>query len=585
MSDVFIPSDQKQRDLIATALDETLFVEAGAGTGKTKSLVTRIANLITSGRATIDSVAAITFTEAAAAELRDRVRRELEERVQAENTDTVERDRCYEAVSGMENASIQTLHSFAGSLLRECPLEAGLPPAYEVVEEIEADINFEERWQRWLEMAMDSPEIAPYMQRALNLGLNIAHLRTVANLFHRSYDLLPDSIPSLTESPKNAARQVVESSAAIRGLLPLAKDGLADALANHANRVAELGDRLDSLGADSDAALALLARSKKLSATRGRQDDWDINPGTGINGCKELKDLLKELEDVRNNELEIARRAVLLPLLDNLRQFIVDYVQERRRAGKAEFHDLLIWARNMLRDNPGARAHFQRRFSHILIDEFQDTDPIQAEIAFFLSGEPGDCTCTDSTTIDWTTTFITPGRLFIVGDPKQSIYRFRRADIATVEQVRDLIGDENVVPLVQNFRSQNTIINWVNSVFGQWMGSGERYIQASYSEIVARWVSPAAEPPLGVHWFGGPRGGRAAWIRREEAEATTAAIQDIKSSSWMVRSDNEGNLRPAEYKDVCILIGGSKPSLSHRKPVTCPRNPGCQRNAGMSESH
>lgn len=553
MSEVFVPADQEQRERIASSLDETLFVEAGAGTGKTKALVSRIVTLVMSGRATVDGIAAITFTEAAAAELRDRVRRELEEWAQDPKNSLAERDRCLNAVRGLENASIQTLHSFAAALLRECPLEAGLPPNYEVVEEIEADINLEERWQQWLDEALDSETIAPHLQRALSMGLGLNNLRTVTKSFHNNYDLLPDSFSLVSEPPKEAVRQVIEASKEIRKLLPLAINGLDDVLASYSNRVAELGDRLATLDANSDVALAILARWGKISFTRGKQSDWNTNPATGINGCKELKGLLAELEDMKNEELEVVRRAMLIPILESLRLFILDYVQARRRSGKAEFHDLLVWARNLLRDNPDVRTHFQQRFTHILIDEFQDTDPIQAEIAFFLSGDSDSSTNSSGVTLDWTTVKIVPGKLFVVGDPKQSIYRFRRADIAAVEQVRDLMGG-SIVPLAQNFRSQRTIMEWVNFIFSQWMGQGIPGVQSPYLELVARWTPPEANPPLGVHWFSGSREGRMASLRRQEAAAITAVLQNIKSASWMVRDYEKAELRGARYRDICILI-------------------------------
>ena len=122
MTEIFQPVDWENRQRIAHSLRETLFVEAGAGTGKTKSLVDRITSLVKDGNE-IGRIAAITFTEAAAGELRDRVRRRLEEIAVEENSEV-----CRKAVEEIDKASIQTLHSFAGSLLRECPLEAGLPP-------------------------------------------------------------------------------------------------------------------------------------------------------------------------------------------------------------------------------------------------------------------------------------------------------------------------------------------------------------------------------------------------------------------------------------------------------------------------
>lgn len=552
MSAKVTPSDQEQRERIASALDETLFVEAGAGTGKTTALVSRIVSLITSGKATVDGIAAITFTEAAAAELRDKVRRELEEQALNSERDQDEKARCFEAVRGLENASIQTLHSFAGALLRERPLEAGLPPNFEIVEEIEADIRFEERWQRWLNEVLESEAVALNLQKALNLGLRLESLRTVAKSFHDNYDLLPDGFPEVLDPPLEAGQRIIDAIDETKRLLPLAHDGFDDPLASHSNRVVELGDRLDQLGPTSDPALALLFRWGKLSCSRGRQGDWGADTATGINGCKKMKALLDELEGARRSEMEAVRRAVFIPLLESLRCFTMDYVKERRSLGKAEFHDLLVWARDLLRNQHDVRTYFQEHFTHILIDEFQDTDPIQAEIAFFLAGDLGRNSDCDECT-DWTKMAIMPGKLFVVGDPKQSIYRFRRADIAAVEKVRELMGGDQI-PLSQNFRCQKPIIDWVNLVFQNWMGDGHPGIQAPYIELAAWWSPPEVTPPLGVHWFGGSVEKRAADSRREEAEAIAAVLSSIKSTAWKVRANGESGLRTAEYRDVCILI-------------------------------
>ncbi len=171
MTDNLTIVDQAQRQRIANSLDENLFVEAGAGTGKTTSMVERIVSLVTSGRATIDGIAAITFTEAAASELRERVRSSLEGMSRSEDCGEVARQRCFGALQSMDRANIQTLHSFAGSLLRERPLEAGLPPNFDPADEIKADIDFEERWKRWLDEIVDSPDVAPDLLKALSLGL------------------------------------------------------------------------------------------------------------------------------------------------------------------------------------------------------------------------------------------------------------------------------------------------------------------------------------------------------------------------------------------------------------------------------
>lgn len=194
MSGVFVPQDEDVRHRIHVELDKNFFVEAGAGTGKTSSLVDRIVALITSGQATLDRVAAITFTEAAAAELRDRVREKLERSASDQDQPEQEKVRCEQGVADLDHAAIQTLHSFAGNLLRERPLEAGLPPSFETLNQIAADLAFEEAWRSWLDKALDDPDLQPALRQALSLGMTLTHLHQLAKTFHASYDRLSGAL-------------------------------------------------------------------------------------------------------------------------------------------------------------------------------------------------------------------------------------------------------------------------------------------------------------------------------------------------------------------------------------------------------
>ena len=549
-----LPVDQDHRRRIANSLDENLFVEAGAGTGKTTCMVERIVSLISSGRAVIEGIAAITFTEAAASELRERVRAVLEETSRSDESGDVARQRCFTALQSMDRANIQTLHSFAGSLLRERPLEAGLPPDFDTADQIKADMDFDERWQRWLDEIVDSPDVAPDLLKALSLGLRLGDLRAVAESFHKDYDLLYLDLPREDAPEFKTTPALIEAQGEIRSLLSLAKKGMEDDLAKHADRVATLAERLRVSSGQGADGLSTLSRWGRLSNTRiGRQSDWENVPETGVNGCKALKDLLKELDDLRTEELEAARRSVLTRLVSHIRTFILDYSEERRRNGLAEFHDLLVWSRDLLRNDPASRAHFQTRYTHILVDEFQDTDPIQAEISFFLAERPS-ANGGYSQNSDWTQVDLEPGKLFVVGDPKQSIYRFRRADIASLDRVRGLIGGDTV-PLVQNFRSQEPVIRWVNSVFSSWMGDGGNPgIQAAYTDLSSSWSPPDCETPLGVHWMGGETVGSAGQVRKIEAESLAGLLHSIVSKPWQVRDEQSQELRPANYSDICILL-------------------------------
>jgi len=443
------PSDQSARDAIVARLDENMVVEAGAGTGKTTSLVDRVVALITTGRASMGGIAAITFTEAAAAELRSRIGETLERVGSHPGREHVERERCIRAVGDLDQSAIQTLHSFAASLLRERPMEAGLPPGFNVRDPIEAEVAFERKWSDWLDATLDDPEAQEALRPALEEGMTLRHIREIAVSFNTNYDLLADA-------------------------------------------------SFDSLPEQS---------------------------GEG------------------------EREAALLQVLELLRRFALDYADERKAAGEVEFQDLLVLARDLLRASIPARDHFRDRYSHVLIDEVQDTDPLQAELAFFLAEDVSEGVDTSDRPKDWRDVRPADGKLFIVGDPKQSIYRFRRADIQQVKRMQELVGGSNE-KLTQNFRSQSPVISWVNHVFHLWMVESDG--QPEYIPLDAE--QSRGEPPR-VRYFGGEIGGNIGVVRRQEADAIAQTIQTAIEEGWRVRSEDVGSeTRPAKYQDVCVLM-------------------------------
>ena len=421
----------------------------------------------------------------------------------------------------MDAASIQTLHSFAQSLLRELPLEAGLPPGFEMLDPIEADLRFQQAWDQWLDESLESAELGPKLARALHLGLNLDQLRRVASALNGDYDLVADS--SIAEAPEptlTIGNRLADAVTEIERLRQFSRIGVGDPLFDHAAEVVALAQRLPAAGGGDRAyerALVRLLGWKRLSTRSGSQKDWDKDDVTGVNACKLLKETLQDIEAVRAEEITSLRTAAFSPALEAVRKFVVDQSAQRKEEGHAGFHDLLVWARDMLRDNPDARRRFQRRFHHLLVDEFQDTDPIQAEIAFFLAGDPDDRA--GSMSKDWEAIVPTPGKLFMVGDPKQSIYRFRRADIVTMAHVRNHLVHEST-PLQQNFRSQQSIISWVNHVFSRWMRNEDgSELQAEYRDLVAtHGVSKEGEeaPPPAVYYVGESVSGNADSARRLE---------------------------------------------------------------------
>ena len=568
----FEPADGEERRVIARELDDTIFVEASAGTGKTTSLVQRIVNLVVSGSTTMDRIAAITFTELAAAELRDRVRQELERAAADTARPEAEQELCRQGVSDLDQANIRTLHAFAGQLLHERPLEAGLPPGFETSDEIVAGLAFDEAWEEWLDrnLGEDAP-IGGSISLLLTQGVSLDLLKRLALELHGNYADLSEPAPLPEAPPSGAAGMaVVRRWPEAERLLDFSRNGAGDPLHDHVTVRSVAVRALEESAAGSFNYHRQLARLMPVSTTRGSQGNWNTDPVTGKNACTALKDLLKELQDEVTAELEKAGRYALSELVRSLTGFVLEYAERRRREGRAEFQDLLVWARDLLRDNLTVRDHFRRRFSHLMIDESQDTDPIQAEIAMFLAESVPEGMDDRERPTSWESITPEKGRLFVVGDPKQSIYRFRRADVEQMLHLRDRMeaGGGRTVNLLQNFRSQQPVVAWVNHLFESWMGkagddeSSDR-AQADYVAMAHRWsadtdsdVSPRVWA-LGNEEQSGPIGA----IRQREAADIAALLRQVVGEGWLkldqVSTDAAGGREvysPVGYSDICILI-------------------------------
>ena len=539
------PTDASARARVAGDTAATLFVDAGAGTGKTASLVARVLTLVVRDGVPLRSIAAITFTVAAAAELRDRIRDSFDgllagraEPPPGVVVDAVGRDRCEAALHQLDEAAITTLHGFAQRILAEFPLEAGLPPAIEVVDDVAADIDFERRWTAFLDALFDDPEMAHPLAEAVALGLWTRQLRDIAVAFHqhwdhvRAADLTAPRIPAPDLAPVRAAL------AAVIERLPDCADA-ADALARHIeDTVVPLAADLDELG-DSIEALELLGRDVALRCNHGRGDAWP-----DVAAVREAT----AVADATVAALLAERRSLALAaLLPRLRDFTLDGAAARAGEGRLEFHDLLVRARDLLVADVAVRARLAHRYARLLVDEFQDTDPLQVEIATLLAAaEPS------AHVDDWQQVVVAPGRLFLVGDPKQSIYRFRRADIAVYEAAR-VVSAADEVGLTVNFRSRPGVLRWVNHVFGELMGEGEPGAQPPYRPVHPH-RGGGDQPAHDVTVVGGPVAGRVDEVRRQEAAALVDLIATAKDDGWPVEDRHGGPTRRARYDDIAVLV-------------------------------
>jgi len=539
------PPDQAERDAIRNDLGVTMFVEAAAGTGKTTNLVARMVNLVRDPvRGTEPaSLAAITFTVKAAAQLRERFQEGLEEAIRDAGGDA-ERQRLREALDGIDRGFIGTTHAFCARLLRERPVEAGLDPEFEELDEGDARRRTLEFWNRWYE----SQALAgnPLIEEARQLELDRRILR---NGFERVVEY-PDITMVSSRTPRPDLRAACDALSKI-------VDDCVPHLPTDAHReypddfekliVAVLRRRATADLSEPAGQLALLEEANHASR-KAVQKRWPngamakqltLRYQGFVTG--RLRPLLQQWsEHVHGVAVELLTAAARV------------FEAERRREGRLSYQDLLICARDLLRDHPTVRRYFQRRFTHVLVDEFQDTDPLQAEILFYMTGE-------DTAERNWRNLTPRPGSLFIVGDPKQSIYRFRRADITTYLDVSKRIAAAGgrIVQLSTNFRSTPSICTFVNDTFRPMFAGGdvEAGRQAQHVDLTP-FRATTATP--GVFFLETPR---ATNDGMAEAEARCVAewIRRAVDGGRRIR-DEEGE-RELRWSDV-LLISAQRPRLS-----------------------
>ncbi len=529
-------TDQAERDRITTDFEATLFVEAAAGTGKTTALVERLVGMIAAGVAAVDEVAAITFTEKAAAELRDRVRHELSDTVARGG---VEGERCQVALDQLDDATICTLHAFAQRILSEFALEVGLPPRFDVLDEIESAADFDAVWERFISRLLGEPDDA--VRQAFAMGLRLGDVRDLASTFREHWDRLEDlDIPTMTAPPVDLEPIVGPLTRAFDTHATACTDP-DDKLGQHLDGIAPWFRRLQETDA-ADEQLVVLAEAPTLQkGSGGRQGNWG-----GKDTIEGVRDALSEAAAACQQLVDDTRGALVTSIARDIADFTLDEAARRRSEGRLEFHDLLVLARRLLRSDASVRTALRSRWPRLFIDEFQDTDPLQIEIATLLATERDDVGDDP-----WWDLPLRPGSLFLVGDPKQSIYRFRRAEIAVWERASAHFSRGHVT-LVSNFRCAEPVVSAVNAVFDRMMGDGLPGLQAPYSRLSGVRTTPAPS----VRVIGDATEAPAGLVREIEAGELADLIESAKSDGWWVheQGDLDDPGRPMQFGDVAILL-------------------------------
>ena len=539
------PRDQRERDEAATWVAGPVLVEAGAGTGKTTLLVERMLHLIRSEGVRLGEIAAITFTRKATAELKERIRTRLVESARKEE-DAGARTHLEEALSDLESARISTIHSFALNILRQFSVDAGLRPDVGDVDETEYGARRDAAWRDWLvqELGGDDGRLRDFLE----LGFSVADLEKIR-----------DALLELPELREHFPREHGASPDEVRASIREAFCAWADFGKRHCSDESdkafqELGEVENWLGGLPWSSKTGLLRELwrpgfRMNKRVGSAKNWGDSTEAGK---ENLSSFRGGYDRFLQDSAAMLAHEMLAGLIPVVQSFAESFEREIREAGILSYQDILFLATKLVRENPGVRRRIRESIKHFLIDEFQDTDPLQVQLIFLLAGE--------GSAADWREVGMENARLFLVGDPKQSIYRFRRADIAMYHEVREMIpkfANGRLLRIQENFRSTPGVVDFVNEAFSRVI-LPEEGVQPEYIELIAHRESSGAGVFLIEKQKDGdePRdGGRMNEAQRREFEAAclAAAIRELVEER-RVEIVEEGARRDIRYGDIAVLF-------------------------------
>lgn len=483
------PNDIIDRDTARFTFDGNIIVKAGAGTGKTTLLIDRLCYLILGKKAgnenfSVENILALTFTRKAAAEIKARLAYKLATiikmvtggRNEDKNISSIVENlktkfgqkpqniaqNANKALFLLDRSQIgTTIHGFASSVLKSFALDAGVDPSFEEDEGRKFDEIFRREFARWLETELD--DNCPHKEKWKFVLKNIE-----------------------LEDIKIFTRKLCGSKLENRKM-----ENPADFLHSYKEKLAEikkLNEKYLQITKSKKTKNSLISTEESLACLVKAIENNDFQkmvlpdipfPAGLISGwSREDFNKAKSLFKFARNA-NVFNQKIVSDVFSLVKPFVNIFTSVYDREGFVSFDGLLIKARNLVRDNRHARDRLKEKYQYILIDEFQDTDPLQGEIIIFLAEKSGDFAS------DWQNVKLSQGKLFIVGDDKQSIYRFRGADIRAYDKFTALLEHQKAVKcfLQTNFRSHQSLTETVNFLVSKVMKKSDK--QCTYVPIFA----------------------------------------------------------------------------------------------------
>lgn len=537
----------EQQKLAVECRAASVVLASGAGCGKTHVLTERYLDHLRSDGALVGQLLAITFTDRAARQMRQRIRKAITDELH--HADDTAAERWARHLRTLESAHISTIHSFCAALLRQHAVEAGLDPAFEVLEEVLAvNLRQEARTQCLQGLLTSEEPLGDDLRELIILYGWDGTLRAVESLME---EWQPGEWHAWLEKPAEqvAARWQEEER---RRILP----GFVDYLVRGVPKIAGclrllettpcLGPLMQKsiayllaelprlhLADDLEAAVQELNECAKVGKERGKAWASDEVYQVIKEALEGFRGQLRDRMELFIEEPEGVVDAVIVGqrFLRVAAAAARAYRQRKHAEGVVDFQDLLSRARDLLRSHPEVRAGLQERYRFILVDELQDTDPLQHELVAQLCG---DC--------------LTAGKLFAVGDHQQSIYRFRGAAVELFTELRQRVPEAGQQALSVNFRSQPGILDFANALFARHL----RHFQA-LEPFYAQ-----ANPGACVEFLWSAVSGQRSAVSQERADEANRIARRIRQmldeQELLVREKPSDLLRPVRSGDITLLF-------------------------------
>jgi len=553
-SDVRLDVDQEG----AVNVDVNAVVSAGAGSGKTTVLAERYLRLIMTGKAAVENILTLTFTRKAAAEMYERIYRRLlahqDDRFVSENLPRFER------------AQISTLDSFCGQIVRADSARFGIPPDFStddekvraLVERLAQQFLLEHRNHEALITLIDQNGFERIWKECfVSLGIDYFQLSRRVDFGA----MAQDQSRALHDFLREEHQAVGAQAATVAQINPEA-----------GARAAALVRAYEKLS-DWPARIA----SGPLSEVRAEVHEFAKLPLPGAVSRADMVMTKEVIQEIRPH----AERAELIidtlgltgetqALFELLGDFELKVVAAKRREGLLSFQDVVQMAVAVLRDNLEIRHYYQRRFSHIMIDEFQDNNAVQRDLLFLLAERPG----RDGQQEIPGATDLDPGKLFFVGDQKQSIYLFRGADVSVFKELSRTMSQTGGRSLVlgTNYRSRAALIRFFNAFFPTLMPQSNLPFEAEFQPLGESRQTDrrsAADIRLLYKPFveEDELSDRSDYLHGDEAEAFRIAelIRNAVDGKEPIPVGDGAAERPATFDDFAILLRSGSNQIRYER--------------------